>query len=44
MNFGVITLLAVSGWALLSIVVSLAIGGATKERDGRTEPARSAGR
>jgi hypothetical protein len=43
MNFGVIALLAISGWALLSIVVSLAIGGATKARDGG-EPAHSAGR
>ena len=44
MNFGVVALLAVSGWALLSIVVSLAVGGAAKACESRGEPARSADR
>jgi hypothetical protein len=33
MNFGVAVLLIISGWALLSIVVSLGVGEIAKTRD-----------
>jgi hypothetical protein len=33
MNFGVTVLLIISGWALLSIVVSVGFGGIAKTRD-----------
>lgn len=33
MNFGVTVLLVISGWSLLSIVVSLGFGGIAKTRD-----------
>jgi hypothetical protein len=35
-NFGVVVLLIVSGWALLSIVLSLAFGASAKARDSHT--------
>ena len=38
MNFGVTILLIISGWALLSIVVSLGFGGIAKTRDRGTNP------
>jgi hypothetical protein len=36
MNFGVTVLLIISGWAFLSIVVSLGFGGIAKTRDRAT--------
>ena len=43
-NFGVLILLVISGWALLSIVVALVVGGMTKALDNGAEPSRPAGR
>ena len=37
-NFSVVVLLIVSGWALLSIVVSLGFGGSAKTRDTAIDP------
>ena len=39
MNFGVVVLLVVSGWAMSSIVVALAAGRMTDQRDGGAVPA-----
>jgi hypothetical protein len=33
MNFGLVVLMIVSGWSLLSIVVALAVGGMAASRD-----------
>ena len=38
MNFGVVLLLIISGWGLLSIVVSLGLGEIVKTRDRVIEP------
>jgi hypothetical protein len=33
MNFGIIVLLVISGWALLSVAVAVTVGGIARARD-----------